>query len=132
MTSLTRPAAHPLWARMLSGFIAGFLATLIFHQLTLALLWSLKIAPFGPFVMAPTRPFGVPVVFSLAFWGGIWGILYALIDRRFPAGSGYWLVAFLFGGIFPSLVALLIVLPLKGGTHGRRLDACPAGNRLSD
>lgn len=105
-------------ARLVAGFMAGFLATLIFHQLTLALLWTVKLAPFAPFSMAATWPLGVPAVFSLAFWGGVWGILFALIADRFPARAGYWLVAFLFGGIFPSLVALVIVLPLKGRPMG--------------
>lgn len=99
---------------VLFGFIAGFLATLIFHQLTVALLWSLGIAPFAPFPLAPTWPFGVPAVLSLAFWGGLWGILFALIEDRFPAGTGYWVTAFLFGAIITSLVALLVVAPLKG------------------
>lgn len=118
MTSLANRQSSPFWAKVVSGFVAGFLATLIFHQLTLTLLWVLKIAPFAPFPMAPTRPFGVPAVFSLAFWGGIWGIIYALIDNRFPAGFGYWITAFLFGAIFPSMVALLVVLPLKGKPVG--------------
>ena len=46
------------------------------------------------------------------------GILFELIHNRFPRGGGYWLTAFLFGGIFPTLVALLIVLPLKGRPIG--------------
>jgi len=99
--------------RMFAGFIAGFLATLIFHQLTLAVLWLVGIAPFKPFPMGGTHPFGVPAVFSLAFWGGIWGILFSLIEGRFSRRS-YWLTAFLFGAIFPTLVALFVVLPLKG------------------
>ena len=105
-------------ARVVFGFLAGFFATLIFHQLMLALLWGAGMAPFGPFAMAPTPPFGVPAVFSLSFWGGIWGILFALIERSFPRNGGYWLMAFLFGAIFPSLVALLVVLPLKGKPMG--------------
>ena len=64
--------------RLLFGFVAGFLATLIFHQLTLWVLWSMGVAPFAPFSMAATKPIGVPAMFSLAFWGGVWGILYAL------------------------------------------------------
>jgi hypothetical protein len=103
---------------ILPGFIAGFLATLIFHQAALAVLWSISVAPFGPFAMAPTSPFGVPAVISLAFWGGVWGILFSLVDDRFPRGGGYWVAAFLFGAILPSLVALLIVLPLKGRPVG--------------
>lgn len=108
----------PLGARILGGFIAGFLATLIFHQLTLAVLYALHLAPFGPFSMMPTWPFGVPVVFSLAFWGGIWGIIYVLVHVHFPDGMGYWVSSFLFGGIAPTLVALLLVLPLKGKPIG--------------
>lgn len=40
--------------RLLFGFVAGFLATLIFHQLTLTVLWFAGMAPFGPFPMAAT------------------------------------------------------------------------------
>jgi len=104
--------------RGLFGFIAGFLATLVFHQLALALLWSVGLAPFAPFSLAPTSPFGVPAVFSLAFWGGVWGILFALIEPRFPPRPGYWAMAFLFGAVLPSLVALLVVFPLKGRPLG--------------
>ena len=109
--------AYRTLTRLLFSFIAGFLATLIFHQLTLAVLWVAGIAPFGPFSMEATQPFGLPAVLSLAFWGGIWGIVYGLIDRSFPRGV-YWLMAFLFGAILPSLVALLVVLPLKGRPMG--------------
>lgn len=104
--------------RILFGFVAGFLATLIFHQVALALLWWAGVAPFGPFSMIATQPFGVPAVISLAFWGGVWGILYGLSDVSFPRGSGYWLTAFLFGAILATLVALLVVLPLKGRPMG--------------
>jgi hypothetical protein len=85
--------------RLLFGFIAGFLATLIFHQLTLAILWGIGLAPFKPFSMVATQPFGVPAVISLAFWGGIWGILFVLIEGRFPPRGAYWVMAFLFGAL---------------------------------
>ena len=104
--------------RIVFSFVAGFLATLIFHQLALALLWWAGVAPSGPFSMAPTQPFGLPAVISLAFWGGVWGILFGLIDNRFPSGGGYWVTAFFFGAILPTLVALLVVLPLKGQPVG--------------
>ena len=58
----------------LFGFIAGFFGTLVFHQLMVALLWGVGLAPFHPFSMALTRPFGVPAVISLSFWGGLWGL----------------------------------------------------------
>jgi len=113
-----RIASSDYPARILFGFTAGFISTLTFHQLSVWVLWSIGVAPFAPYSMAATRPFAVPAVISLALWGGIWGILFALIDRRFPAHAGYWVVAFLFGAIFPSLVALLLVLPLKGRPLG--------------
>ncbi len=103
---------------ILHGFAAGFLATLIFHQLTLAALWRAGVAPFAPFSMAATNPFGVPALFSLAFWGGVWGIIFAVAERGFPSGAAYWVAALLFGAILPSLVALLVVLPLKGRALG--------------
>jgi hypothetical protein len=81
--------------RLLFGFIAGVLATLIFHQLTLAVLWGGGLAPFRPFSLAATKPFGVPAVFSLAFWDGVWGMVFVLIDSSFPR-RGYWVIAFLF------------------------------------
>ncbi len=106
-----------LAAKLLFGFLAGFLATLIFHQLTLVLLWSIGFVPFGPFSMAATKPFGVPAVFSLAFWGGHLGRDIGPIQGGFP-GKGYWLTVFLFGAILPSVVALFVVLPLKGRSMG--------------
>jgi hypothetical protein len=104
--------------RLLVGFVAGFFATLTFHQLMLSLLWAMGVAPFGPFPMAATKPFGVPVVLSLSFWGGVWGVLFAFIDGKFPQRGGYWITAFIFGAIFPSLVALMVVLPIKGRPMG--------------
>lgn len=111
-------ARSDYFVRILSGFSAGFLATLIFHQLTLALLWHAGLAPFAPFSMAATKPFGVPALFSLSFWGGIWGILFTFVEYRFPRRTGYWVAAFLFGAVLPSLVALIVVLPLKGRPMG--------------
>jgi hypothetical protein len=116
---MTLPPAPLTFPRRL---LSGFVATLIFHQLVLAMLWSARVASFGPFQMAATKPFGVPFVFSLAFWGGVWGLPNAVLERRFPTGMGYWVMAFLFGAVLPSLVVLLVVFPLKslplgGGWH---------------
>jgi hypothetical protein len=64
--------------------------------------------------MEVTKPFGVPAVFSHAFWGGLWGIVFSMVDHRFPARSGYWVTAFLFGAVLPTMTARLVVAPLKG------------------
>jgi hypothetical protein len=114
------------FTRWIYGFIAGLLATLTFHQIALLLLRTAGIAPFAPYNMTATQPFGIPAVFSLALWGGAWGILFAILHSRFPGNFNYWIAAFGFGAIFPSLVALLIVAPMKGnpiggGWHGPML-----------
>jgi len=100
--------------RVITGFIAGYLATIIFHQLTLEALWALGISPFPPFSFAVTEPFHIRAVFSLAIWGGVWGSVFALASSSFTRVGNYWVDAFLFGAVLPSLVALLIVLTLKG------------------
>jgi hypothetical protein len=63
----------------------------------------------------------------------VWCIIFGLVDNRFPRGGGYWITAFLFGAIFPTLVALLLVLPLKGqpiggGWHAPLLLTAPLIN----
>ena len=97
----------------LRAFIAAFMATLVFHQGVLALLHFSGVVPAAPYSLAPTWPLGVPSVLSLAFWGGVWGlILWPFIRGR--TGAGYWLRAPAIGAIAPTLVAMLVVLPLKG------------------
>jgi hypothetical protein len=98
--------------RIIIAFIAGFIATLVFHQGGLALMNQFGMTDRGPFNMNATEPFGVPQVFSLAFWGGVWGILLAwfLGTRK----TGWYLRAFIFGALLPTAVALFVVAPLKG------------------
>ena len=96
------------------AFLAGFAATLLFHQPVLWLLFRAGIAPRAPYSMAATKPFGVPSVVSLAFWGGIWGIILVLVLRRTLKKNTVWIAAAIFGAIAPTLVAAFVVAPLKG------------------
>jgi hypothetical protein len=100
--------------KLILGFVAGFIAVLLFHQPVLALLTQLGLAKATTYSFAATPPLGVPRVISIAFWGGVWGVLYAAVEQRFPRGARYWFYAFLFGAIFPTLVAWFVVAPLKG------------------
>jgi hypothetical protein len=100
--------------KLLLGFAAGFFAVLIFHQPALALLTKIGLAQATTYSMQSTLPFGVPQVLSISFWGGVWGLAYALVESRFPRGARYWVCAFLFGAILPTLVAWFVVAPLKG------------------
>jgi hypothetical protein len=63
--------------------------------------------------MTPVPPLGAPAVISLAFWGGVWGIvLWALI--RASRGGAYWIKALVIGALGPSLVTWFVVMPIKG------------------
>ena len=42
------------------AFVAGFLATLVFHQGLLALLHAAAVVPVSPYNWAPSAPLGVP------------------------------------------------------------------------
>ena len=96
-----------------NAFIAGFLSTLVFHQGALTLLWVSGASPRAPYSMTPAPPLGIPAVISLAFWGGVWGVLVWPLLRN-AAGGGYWLRALLIGAVAPSIVALFVVFPMKG------------------
>ena len=96
------------------AFIAGFISVLLFHQGVLALLHAVNFAPRAPYPTAPTPPFGIPQIWSSAFWGGIWGITWVTIAPRFQNNKNYWLAALVFGAIVPTLVAWFVVAPLKG------------------
>lgn len=100
--------------RVILAFIAGFCSVLIFHQGTLSVLHAIGVAAATPFPYSPTKPFGLPQIWSLASWGGIWGIVFGLADRNFPGGAAYWLLTLIFGAIGPTFVAWLVVFPLKG------------------
>lgn len=108
-------APHPVTPKRLAvGFVAGFVSVLIFHQIMLAILYAIGFIGAAPYPMAATAPFGVPAVLSAAFWGGIWGIVFALVEPWFPRGGNYWIAAIVFGAIPLSLVAWFVVAPLKG------------------
>ncbi|MCU0755518.1 MAG: hypothetical protein MUE46_10415 [Xanthomonadales bacterium] len=97
----------------LKAWIAGFLATLLFHQTALWLLVQATGIQRAVWSMAPTAPLGVPQVISLAFWGGVWGIALLFLLRGQRGGARYGLAA-LYGALLPSIIALLVVFPLKG------------------
>jgi hypothetical protein len=96
--------------RILLGFVAGFVATLIFHLVALWLLHYFHYIDRAPWSMKPVPPWGVPAVISLAFWGGVWGaIMIAILAKS----RSLLLASTLFGAILPTLAAAFIVAPLK-------------------
>jgi hypothetical protein len=101
----------PRW--LIVAFVSGFVSVLVFHQGALALLHALHLTQSAPYPMKPTAPFGLPVVWSLAFWGGVWGVILSVALAR-VRGSAFIVAATIFGAIFPTLVAWFVVAPLKG------------------
>lgn len=97
----------------LKAFISGLLATLIFHQGLFAVFYMAGIVNSAPFNLTPVPPFGVPAVLSLAFFGGLWGILLWLLLGRLDR-LAFWLGNVIAGAIGPTAVAMLVVFPLKG------------------
>lgn len=110
----TLTSSRSIAALVALGFIAGFLSTLVFHQITIGILSALGVIPTGPYSMRGVPPFGVPQVLNLAFWGGLWGCVWALVADRMPRNLPVWLAGLLFGAIAPTLVAWFVVAPLKG------------------
>lgn len=100
--------------RFTIAFVGGFLAVLLFHQVMLAVLYWVKFATQPAYSLEPTKPLGVPKVLSAAFWGGVWGIIFALTPINKLRDKQYWLGGVLFGAICPTLVSWLLVMPLKG------------------
>lgn len=97
----------------LKAFIAGFLATLVFHQGLFGIFHLLGVIPKAPYDLTPVGFLGVPSVVSLSFFGGLWGILiWKMISK--DLGMKHWIKGIIFGAIGPTAVAFLVVFPLKG------------------
>jgi hypothetical protein len=95
------------------GLVSGGLAVLVFHQPVAALLHSLGMTPRAPYSMQPTQPFGLAQLWSLVFWGAVWGVALAAALRRLD-GAALVAAATVFGAILPTLVAWTVVASLKG------------------
>jgi hypothetical protein len=112
-TTSFRSSAGP--GRYIAGFVAAFLATLVFHQLGSELCHLIRLTSSTPYNFKGVPPWGVPQVISLAFWGGVWGFVYVAVERSFRHWpGGYWGGAILFGAIFPTALSWFVVASLKG------------------
>src|SRR5260370_38077244 len=87
----------------LRGFAAGFISVLVFHQGAWAILNAFGAFP-PPFPYQATQPFGVPLIWSYAFWGGVWGLLYGAVRQHFTVGYLSFTVAFLLRAVVVDLL----------------------------
>ena len=100
---------------VLFGFLAGFLAVLIFHQSLWYVLNVVGLIPWGrpAWPLDPVPPFGAPSIISKAFWGGVWGAALTPMLRDLR-GRTYWAAWTGIGAFALSLVAFFVVPPIKG------------------
>jgi hypothetical protein len=109
---------------ILLGFLMGALSVFVFHQgLVYVLHHQFTVIQtvtgvpdaFRPaaqgFSIRPVAPFGVPQVVSMAFWGGLWGILLAGMIRFL--GLPDLLTGFLVG-LLATVVGFTVVATLRG------------------
>ncbi|MBW8268458.1 hypothetical protein [Caldovatus aquaticus] len=98
---------------LMLGFAAGFLSVLVFHQGAIWLLHAAGVLANAPFPLRPVPPLGVPQIYSLAFWGGVWGVAVAAILWMRPAWNPV-LVGFLVGAVACVLAGFTVVAALRG------------------
>lgn len=104
-----------LYKLLLLGFVAGFIATLIFHQGLWYVLNQTGVIPpeRAAWPMNPIPPFGIPSVLSKAFWGGLWGLALAPLLGHLSSPA-YWVAWIIVGAVALTVVAFFVVPPLKG------------------
>ena len=102
--------------------LAGASSVLLFQMGALAILNAIGQTPGLPFPYTPTKPFGIPQIWSFCFWGGVWALVFGFVEKYFPEGALYYVCAFLFGIIGPVLVLWFVVFPLKGLPVAAGLD----------
>ncbi len=94
---------------ILLGFIAGAIATVTVHEAINLVLLKAGVFPRVPWSMAPAAMSGVPQIVSDAFWGGVWGVIFA----AFVGGGA--LNGAMFGVLGPALAGVFIAVPLLTG-----------------
>jgi hypothetical protein len=109
----SHPGTADWFRSLVVGFVSGAGAVVVFHQGAAAVLHAMDLTARIPYSLEPTRPFGVPQLWSLAFWGGIWGIALAATLARLE-GVGLVLASTSLGAVLPTMIAWFVVAPLKG------------------
>jgi hypothetical protein len=97
--------------RAVLGFCAAAISVLVFHQGMWALLHAAGLMP-PPFPTDPVGPLGVPRIYDLCFWGGLYGIVFGLLFPVLPK-RGLWVQGLVLG-LIAEVVGLYVVPELKG------------------
>lgn len=99
---------------ILFGFLAGVIATVTIHELIKLALFNAGIFPRSPWSMNPAAMTGLPQIASDAFWGGLWGALFAVVFDYVP-GAGATSKGLVFGILGPALLGVFLLVPLITG-----------------
>ena len=70
--------------KIILPFVSGFLASLFFHESTLALLHAAGLIDPTGFSTTPFVPIGLPEFIANAIWSSAWGVLMAWLLRVSP------------------------------------------------
>jgi hypothetical protein len=93
------------------GWIAGAVSALTFHAFAWWVFYLLGMQAIPPYPMVGNM-IGVPVILSLAFWAGVWGIVMVLVAPRMTQP---FLIVCLIVSVAATLVQILVVPTLRGG-----------------
>ncbi|MGH6735581.1 MAG: hypothetical protein ACRECX_05825 [Methyloceanibacter sp.] len=99
---------------LLMGFLAAAIAVVTVHEIINFILLQAGLFPRIPWSMAPAAMTGLPQILSDMFWGGLWGVLFALIQGSIPGGS-LTVKGLIFGLVGPALIGVFILVPLITG-----------------
>ena len=96
---------------LILGFIAGAIATVTVHEAINYILLQAGIFDRVPWSLEPVPGFGFPQIVSDAAWGGLWGVIFALILGSVPKGS-MTLKGAILGILGPALIGVFILVPI--------------------
>jgi hypothetical protein len=97
--------------RVFLGCVAGALAMLMFHQMTLQVFFWLGWAPHAACRVAQVPPFHAPLVVSITFWGAVYGGVFGFL---LPWMKGPLWLRGTAAGLCAMSLSWFLFLPLMG------------------
>lgn len=99
---------------LLLGFVAGAIAIVTVHELIALWLADVGLAVPTPWSLETSAVTGLPQIVNDLVWGGLWGVVFALILGNVPEGALTFRGAVL-GLAIVALVGILVLVPLIRG-----------------
>jgi hypothetical protein len=96
--------------RIILGFVAAAISVVVVHEGIILILSQYGLIRATAWGMQAMPPWGVPRLINNIFWGGLWGVLFALVYDWIPGGAS-WLKGLIFG-LCIVVVSNWILLPL--------------------